>query len=128
MNKFNADKKVWYQVAIWCLSTICFFVFILAASGKFAKSGNMYDNFLRWGYNYHLLVTVGILEASGATFLLIPKLRSIGISFLIVVMLGSIATHFSNFDEMGFPSFPIALISTLILVRFLSQQTKKLPQ
>ena len=119
------NKNKWYNIVIWSICSICFLIFIIAASGKFSVSGNMYQNFLKWGYNYTILIIAGLLEALGAIFLLVPKLRRIGAYILIFVMLAAIMTHIINFNEMGLPLFPIAFVSLLTLILFLNKYNQK---
>lgn len=106
------NNKMW-AITAWVLSIICAIIFLLASLGKFSFEGNMYDNFIKWGYNGFLLLSVGVFELLGAIFLLIPKLRKYGVFSLIIVMIGASVTHFINFEELGFPLFSLGLIVVL---------------
>lgn len=111
---------------IWILCIPISLIFLLAASGKFSQNGNMYENFLRWGYSYPLLVTVGIMEGVGGTLLVIPKVRAIGIFLLSMVMLGAGYTHLSHFEELGLPALPATLVFLLLAILFLDRKRDKI--
>jgi len=111
-------KKV-YTLTEWTLSIILGTTFLIAASGKFSFEGNMYENFIRWGYNGALLIVVGIMEGLGGIFLFIPRARSYGAYLLIVAMIGASVTHIVQIEELGWPVFPISLILALCAILYI---------
>ncbi|MEM8567634.1 MAG: DoxX family protein [Bacteroidota bacterium] len=111
-----------YRGLKWILSIIVALTFILAASGKFNPSGNMADNFERWGYTTTLMFIVGIAEGLGGLLLLIPKTRYWGVIILMPVMIGASITHLVHSTELGFPLLPIILILLLLTLRILNNK------
>jgi uncharacterized membrane protein YphA (DoxX/SURF4 family) len=115
-----------YTIIEWTLSIALGITFLIAASGKFSFEGNMYENFIRWGYNGVLLVAVGIMEGLGGILLFITKLRNYGAYFLILVMIGASVTHIVQLEELGWPVLPLSLILALIAILFIRKKTSKL--
>lgn len=103
----------------WVLSVVMFLIFAISASGKFDLTGNIADNFKRWGIPIPVMVMIGVIELAGAIMLLIPKWNKIAIPALVSVMLGSVATHIVQFDELGLPILPLGMIITLVTIQIL---------
>ena len=111
------------SIVEWIICIAVGITFLLAASGKFSFEGNMYENFIKWGYSGALLITVGIMEATGGIMLFMPFTRKYGSIILSVVMIGSIFTHIRN-PEMGSPLLPVVLL-ILLTVIFLFDLSKE---
>ncbi len=109
-------------ILTWTLSIIGAVLFLLAGSGKFSFSGNLYDNFIDWGYNGTILILVGISEVLGGILLLWPARRGYGIFLLSAVMLGAIVTHLLNFQDLGWPLFPFLILMGLTVLYFINKK------
>ena len=102
----------------WSVRIIITIIFLLSSSGKFDLQGNMSTNFAHWGYPIYMLLTVGIMEAIGAIFLLIRRTLKTGATLLAIVMFGAIYTHVNFYSELGFPFLNILILLGLGLVLY----------
>lgn len=97
----------------WMLRVSLAATFALSASGKLELDGNMAANFSRWGIPLAVMVCIGAVEALGAILLLVPSRNRLAIRLLGAVMSGAVFLHAKQFDELGWPILPAALIAGL---------------
>jgi uncharacterized membrane protein YphA (DoxX/SURF4 family) len=90
--------------------------FAASASGKLDPRGNIAEAFTRWGYPIPMMMAIGVVEMLASIALLVPRFTTPACAVLALTMVGSIVTHFTNFDEMGWPLLPVALIALLAVV------------
>ena len=91
-------------------------IFISAGSGKFQTDTIMASNFRNWNLGITVMMFVGIMEITGAVLLFVPKTILYGAYVLLTIMLGAIAIHIINFEELGYPFLNIGLIAGLLLI------------
>lgn len=104
------------RAVIWILRVLLAVTFGLSASGKLDPGGNIAEAFQRWGYSIPMMMAIGVVEMAASIALLIPKFTTPACVTLVLVMCGSIVTHFTHFEEMGWPLLPLILISLLAIV------------
>jgi uncharacterized membrane protein YphA (DoxX/SURF4 family) len=103
-------------IAVWVLRVLLALTFAISASGKLDPGGNVAEAFQRWGYSTPVMMAIGVVELVASIMLLVPKLTAVACAILAVTMLGSVVTHITHFDEMGWPLLPLVMIALLAVV------------
>ena len=104
------------KILIWVLRVLLALTFAASASGKLDPGGNIAEAFTRWGYPIPMMMAIGVVEMIASIALLVPRFTTPACATLALTMVGSIVTHFTNFDEMGWPLLPVVLIALLAVV------------
>ena len=75
------------------------------------------ESFLLWGYSKTFMITIGLIELLLSILIFIKSTRKIGLSGLILLMIGAIFTHISN-DEYNqiYTALFLLIISTCCFV------------
>jgi uncharacterized membrane protein YphA (DoxX/SURF4 family) len=108
----------------WVVRVLLALTFGISASGKLDASGNIAEAFARWGYPVPLMMAIGTAELLASIALLVPRFVSAGCVVLGLVLLGSIGTHFQQFDELGWPLLPSALLALVATVWYLENRAR----
>ena len=87
------------RIAIWVLSAMLAFVFLVAGIPKLLGVEAHIQHFTRWGYPDWFRVVVGVVETASAVFLLIPHLAFVGAAGIIAIMAGATYTHVIRVPE-----------------------------
>lgn len=103
-------------ILVWVLRVVLALTFAISASGKLDPTGNIAAAFTRWGYPIPMMVAIGVVELIASVALLVPRATTLACTILSLTMAGSVVTHFTNFEEMGWPLLPVVLITLLIVV------------
>lgn len=103
------------MITNWIIRVGLFLIFLISSLGKFDLHGNMAGNFIRWGLPLSLMVFIGVCEFLGGILLLVPRYAVQGAFLLIGIMIGSVAQHIVQHNEMGFPLLPLVIITLLLI-------------
>lgn len=100
-------------IALWILSIVLAFMFLMSGASKLLNltnpQGMSFDEqFVHWGLPAWFRFPVGLLEVAGAIGLLIPRLRFLAASGLVLLMLGGTVTHL-RIGEYNIAPFPFLL-------------------
>lgn len=104
------------NIVIWVLRVVLALMFAISASGKLDPAGNIAAAFTRWGYPIPMMIAIGAVELIASVGLLVPRFTTLSCAMLCLTMVGSVVTHFTNFEEMGWPLLPLLLIGLLVVV------------
>lgn len=100
-------------IALWALSIVLAAMFLMSGAGKLFNvtnpQGMTFDEqFVHWGLPAWFRIPVGLLEVAGAIGLLVPRLRFLAASGLVLLMLGGTVTHL-RIGEYNIAPFPFVL-------------------
>lgn len=109
-------------VALWAFTVVAGLGIGLAGVSKFPVPNHWQHQFSNWGYPYWFVFGVGTAEVLGAIALFIPRVALIGVSLLLVVMIGALTTLLAHpGDSLGggaTPAFYIGILSTIGVIRW----------
>jgi putative oxidoreductase len=81
------------NIALWVIQILLALAFLGAASGKLLGKPEMVGLFEVIGIGQWFRYLTGLLEATGAVLVVIPRTRFFGAALLGVVMIGAVLTH-----------------------------------
>jgi putative oxidoreductase len=81
------------NIALWVVQVLLALAFLGAASGKLLGKPEMVGLFEVIGIGQWFRYLTGLLEATGAVLVVIPRTRFFGAALLGVVMIGAVLTH-----------------------------------
>ena len=107
------------RIAIWVLSVLLAFVFLMAGIPKLLGVEAHVQHFARWGYPDWFRVVVGAVETASAVLVLIPRLASLGAAGIVTIMAGATYTHVIRVPEEASRSpFTLSLLALAALVGY----------
>lgn len=110
---------------VWIVSVLLAALLLLAGIPKLMGGEGWVRHFARWGYSDWFRLVVGAAEVASAVLLLIPKLATLGVCGVIVVMAGATYTHlFRASDEGGRAVFTLAVLLLAAVVGFLRRSSR----
>jgi uncharacterized membrane protein YphA (DoxX/SURF4 family) len=112
---YEKKEPVWKNVGLWVLSSLIAAMFLFSGFTKLMGAEMHVLNFERWGYPAWFMYVVGLIEVSGAVFVLVPRLASYAALLLSVIMLGAIVTHVAA-AEYAMLVMPVMLLVFLEVV------------
>jgi uncharacterized membrane protein YphA (DoxX/SURF4 family) len=80
-------------IGLWSLSVLLALLFLMSGASKLAGAEVHVRNFARWGYPEWFRNLVGVVEATSAVLLLVPRAAFFGATGLAAVMVGATYTH-----------------------------------
>jgi putative oxidoreductase len=80
-------------VGMWIPAILLILIFAPQGWSKFDDSSGWARAFRHWGYPDWFRVTIGVLELSAVTLLILGRTAAFGALIIIVVMSGGMATH-----------------------------------
>ena len=107
------------RVAIWVLSLLLTFVFLMAGIPKLAGVQGHVQHFARWGYPDWFRLVVGAVEVGSAVLLLIPRFAFFGAAGIAVIMAGATYTHLVRVpEEASRAPLTLSLLALAAIVGF----------
>lgn len=96
----------WQQRLLIGLCCILALSFTVGAVTKFYPGETFFgpaysEKFEDWGYPSWFRFVVGSGELLGAVLLLLPRLRFLGATALVVILVGAVLTHIANQNPLG---------------------------
>jgi uncharacterized membrane protein YphA (DoxX/SURF4 family) len=76
-------------IITWCLIFLLALFFFYVGYKKLSANEITAGHFRQWGYSSWLLITIGLLEISGAVLLLFPSTSTSGAFLLSLIMAGA---------------------------------------
>jgi putative oxidoreductase len=113
--KANNEKAK--TIAVWIVTGLLTFIFVLSGFMKFVNPPEMAEHFAKWGYPDWFRVLIGLIEIGAALALLTPRNAFYGAAALGVVMVGAMYTHLAH-DEVPEAVAPLVLLILLALVAY----------
>ena len=106
-------------VLLWVVTVIGALGIAAAGVTKFASAEMWNGLFTEWGYSIGFKSLIGVLEVSGAVFLLVPRFATYAAALLCAVMLGAIYTVIANQSDLGIvaPLGNLVLFSVIAFAR-----------
>ena len=106
-------------VLLWVVTVIGALGIAAAGVTKFASAEMWNGLFTEWGYSIGFKSLIGVLEVSGAVFLLVPRFATYAAALLCAVMLGAIYTVIANQSDLGIvaPMGNLVLFSVIAFAR-----------
>ena len=105
------------RVALWAISLLLAFVFIVAGVPKLAGTEGHVRHFVVWGYPDWFRVVVGAIETTSAVLLLVPRLAFFGAIGIAMIMAGATYTHVVRVpEEAGRAPFTLSLLALAAIV------------
>lgn len=94
---------------------------------KFVGFPGMEESFLIWGYSKSFMIAVAIIELILSISIFAKPTRIIGLSGLIILMIGALFTHISNdeYDQITTALFLLILSTCSLILIFLEDNPKK---
>lgn len=118
----NAGRTSWATQIVRVFLTV---LFLTAGGAKLIAEPMMMQMFDQWGFPAGFMYAVGVVEVAGGVMLLIPQVRRIGASLLLIVMLGALGTHLMH-GEWARLLAPLAVILAILTVGNLIPDRRKL--
>ena len=88
------------HISAWVLSVLLTLAFIAAGLPKVLGVKAWTMKFAHWGYPAWFPMAIGVAELLGGILLLFPRLATIGVGILAVIMVGALYTHFANHEGL----------------------------
>jgi putative oxidoreductase len=87
----RAAKAV--NIALWVVQILLALAFLGASSGKLLGKPEMVGLFEAIGIGQWFRYVTGLLEATGAVLVVVPRTKAFGAALLGIVMIGAVLTH-----------------------------------
>ena len=87
----RAGKVV--NIALWVVQFLLALAFLGASSAKLLGKPEMVGLFETIGLGQWFRYVTGLLEATGAVLVIVPRTKALGAALLVMVMLGAVLTH-----------------------------------
>ncbi len=86
----------------------------------------MEESFLKWGYFKSFMIFIGIIELALSVLIFIKRTRKIGLTGLILLMIGALFTHISNdeYSEIYTALFLLIIGTCSFVLIFLQDHSK----
>ena len=81
------------NIALWVVQIVLALAFLGASSGKLLGKPEMVGLFEAIGIGQWLRYVTGLLEATGAVLIVVPRTKAFGAVLLGMVMIGAVLTH-----------------------------------
>lgn len=81
------------NIALWVLQALLALAFLGAASGKLLGKPEMVALYDTIGIGQWFRYVTGLLEASGAILIVVPRTKFLGAALLVMIMVGAVLTH-----------------------------------
>jgi uncharacterized membrane protein YphA (DoxX/SURF4 family) len=106
-------------VGMWIPAILLVLIFAPQGWSKFDDASGWARAFRHWGYPDWFRVTIGVLELSAVTLLILGRTAAFGALIIIVVMLGGMATHvlFDGGRNLTSEVVPLTLGTIVLIVR-----------
>jgi len=87
----------------------------------------MEESFLLWGYSKAFMIIVGVIELALSVLIFAKKTRRIGLTGLILLMIGALFTHISNdeYDQIYSAVFLLVVGTCSFVLIFLQDSPAK---
>lgn len=87
----------------------------------------MEESFLLWGYSKTFMILVGIVELALSIMIFAKKTRKIGLTGLIILMIGALFTHISNeeYNQIYSAVFLLVIGTCSFVLIFLEDHSKQ---
>jgi uncharacterized membrane protein YphA (DoxX/SURF4 family) len=116
------------RVAIWVLSLLLAFVFLMAGVPKLAGAQGHVQHFASWGYPDWFRLVVGVVEVGSAVLLLFPRLAFLGAAGIAVIMVGATYTHLVRVpEEASRAPLTLGLLALAVIVGFARRPRGRTP-
>jgi putative oxidoreductase len=102
----RAGKAV--NIALWVGQLLLALAFLGASSGKLLGKPEMVGLFEAIGIGQWFRYVTGLLEATGAVLVVVPRTKALGAALLVMVMVGAVLTHL--FILHNAPTAPAVLL------------------
>jgi len=102
----GASKAV--NIALWVVQLLLALAFLGASSAKLLGKPEMVGLFEAIGIGQWFRYVTGLLEATGAVLVVVPRTKAFGAALLALVMVGAILTHL--FILHNAPTAPAVLL------------------
>ena len=112
-------KKAARVVVPWIPAIMLVMIFAPQGWSKFFDDSGWARAFRHWGYPDWFRVTIGVMELSAVTLLLLGRTAAFGALLIIVVMLGGMATHvvFDGGRHLTSEVVPLTLATIVLVLR-----------
>ena len=106
-------------VGMWIPAILLVLIFTPQGWSKFNDTSGWARAFRHWGYPDWFRVTIGVLELSAVTLLILGRTAAFGALIIIVVMLGGMATHvlFDGGRNLTSEVVPLTLGTIVLILR-----------
>jgi putative oxidoreductase len=106
-------------IGMWIPAILLVLIFAKQGWSKFDDASGWARAFRHWGYPDWFRITIGVMEVSAATLLILGRTAAFGALLIIIVMLGGMATHviFDGGRNMTSELVPLILASIVLAVR-----------
>ena len=93
---------------------------------KLTNFPGMEESFLIWGYSKPFMIVVGIIEMALSILIYAKKTRKVGLTGLILLMIGALFTHISNdeYHEINTAVFLLVIGTCSFALILLQDNTK----
>ena len=88
------------NIALWVVQILLALAFLGASSGKLLGKPEMVGLFEAIGIGQWFRYVTGLLEATGAVLIVVPRTKAFGAAVLGVVMIGAVLTHLVILHKM----------------------------
>jgi putative oxidoreductase len=96
------------NIALWVVQLLLALAFLGASSGKLLGKPEMVGLFEAIGIGQWFRYVTGLLEATGAVLVVVPRTKALGAALLVMVMVGAVLTHL--FILHNAPTAPAVLL------------------
>ena len=111
-------------IVSWILQILLAGLFVMSAIPKLTSDPELVGNFTRWGMPGKIYLVIGFFELLGAIGLLIPRVAAAAAVGLMLIMVGALFTHLTNY-EWGMAIVPLVVTIFLAVVAYLRNPLKK---
>ena len=106
-------------VGMWIPVILLALIFVPQGWSKFDDTSGWARAFRHWGYPNWFRIIIGVIELTGVGLMLAGRTAALGAAFIVVVMLGAMATHviFDGGRNITSEVVPLVLASIVLVVR-----------
>ena len=106
------------NIALWVVQLLLALAFVGASSGKLLGKPEMVGLFDAIGIGQWFRYVTGLLEATGAILVVVPRTKAFGAALLAMVMVGAVLTHlFILHNAPTAPAVLLVLAGTVVWAR-----------
>jgi uncharacterized membrane protein YphA (DoxX/SURF4 family) len=103
------------NITLWVVQVLLALAFLGASSGKLLGKPEMVGLFEVIGIGQWFRYLTGLLEATGAVLVVVPRTKAFGAALLAMVMVGAVLTHlFILHNAPTAPAVLLALAGTVV--------------
>lgn len=109
------------------LVTIISLMLLYSAMLKLVSFPGMEESFLLWGYSKIFMYVVGVVELALSILVFVKATRRIGLTGLILLMIGALFTHISNneFEQIYTALFLLIVATCSFVLIFLKESSSQ---